>query len=376
MDKKLIRLTESDLHKIVKESVNNIMKDYAGPPSKEEIAFFKFIHNGNLTPIQCSKAGVDYDLLKKYRYLMRHYYSNGTEDPAPLENEIKKQFIANYRRLQKQGWLKEERNNMGMVRYCVVDRTNTPNAFCGGSFNTKEQGIEQLKRAKRLYPNNKWTLEAIFSIGGKEKKRKNLGDPLVRLTENDIQRIVRESVEDVISEVSAMPKGFKHRFDPDKRDGDFPLEQPEWTKDPRWQGWNGEDPEWIMKQEKESGDPYYGNKKQARVSESQLHQIVKESVEQVLSEGLFGNLFKSPGQREFERRRKEAQDAYSKFKREEEEYDKNHIDPRTISDDDMDRNDYKRMYGTTAGYSPDWRERRQREMQTQRKAYLNGRSHY
>lgn len=107
---------------------------------------------------------------------------------------------------------------------------------------------------------------------------------VIRLAENDIRRIVRESVEDVISEVSAMPKGFKHRFDPDKRDGDFPLEQPEWTKDPRWQGWNGEDPEWIMKQEKESGDPYYGNKKQVRVSESQLHQIVRESVNKLLKE--------------------------------------------------------------------------------------------
>lgn len=107
---------------------------------------------------------------------------------------------------------------------------------------------------------------------------------VIRLAENDIRRIVRESVENVISEVSAMPKGFKHRFDPDKRDGDFPLEQPEWTKDPRWQGWNGEDPEWIMKQEKESGDPYYGNKRQVKVSESQLHQIVKESVNKLLKE--------------------------------------------------------------------------------------------
>ena len=239
---------------------------------------------------------------------------------------------------------------------------------------------------------------------------------LVRLTESDLHKIVKESVNkalnksnsvfygdrpskitkvdrsnssnkhtmspdeiekthNIVSEVSVAPNGFKHRFDPNKRDGDFPLEQPEWTKDPRWQGWNGEDPEWIMKQQKKY--PYGGESKQSvRVSEAQLHQIVKESVEQVLSEGLFGNLFKSAGQREFERRRKEAQDAYSKFKREEEEYDKNHIDPRTISDDDMDRNDYKRIYGTTAGYSPDWRERRQREMQTQRKAYLNGRSHY
>lgn len=111
----------------------------------------------------------------------------------------------------------------------------------------------------------------------------------IRLTEGDLHRIVKESVQRIVSEASAAPNGFKHRFDPKKKDGDYPLEQPEWTKDPRWQGWKGEDPEWIMKQQKESGDPYYGNKQQVRVSESQLHQIVKESVEQVLSEGWFGN---------------------------------------------------------------------------------------
>lgn len=151
---------------------------------------------------------------------------------------------------------------------------------------------------------------------------------LVRLTESDLHRIVKESVNkalnksnsvfyddrpskitkvdrsnssnkhtmspdeiekihNIVSEVSVAPNGFKHRFDPNKRDGDFPLEQPKWTKDPRWQGWQGEDPEWIMKQEKESGDPYYGNKQPVRVSEEQLHQIVRESVEQALSEGFF-----------------------------------------------------------------------------------------
>lgn len=113
----------------------------------------------------------------------------------------------------------EERNNMGMVRYCVVDRTNTPNAFCGGSFNTKKQGIEQLKRAKHLYPNNKWTLEAIFSIGGKEKKRKNLGNPLVKLTESDLHRIIKESVSKVLNEVALKGKSGKtyslHGTDPE-----------------------------------------------------------------------------------------------------------------------------------------------------------------
>jgi hypothetical protein len=163
---------------------------------------------------------------------------------------------------------------------------------------------------------------------------------LVRLTEGDLHRIVKESVNKVIdksnsvfygdkpsritkmdrsndnkhiissdeekklrkyvSEASATPNGFKHRIDPNKRDGDFPLEQPEWTKDPRWQGWQGEDPEWIMKQEKESGDPYYGSKKPVRVSEAQLHQIVKESIEQVLDEGFFDKF----------RRTANARDAY------------------------------------------------------------------
>ena len=97
-----------------------------------------------------------------------------------------------------------------------------------------------------------------------------------------------EKIHNIVSEVSVAPNGFKHRFDPNKRDGDFPLEQPEWTKDPRWQGWNGEDPEWIMKQQEKY--PYGGESKQSvRVSEAQLHQIVKESVEKVMNEGWFGN---------------------------------------------------------------------------------------
>lgn len=111
---------------------------------------------------------------------------------------------------------------------------------------------------------------------------------VIRLTEADLHKIVKESVQRIVSEASATPNGYKHRFDPNKRDGDFPLEQPEWTKDPRWQGWNGEDPEWIMKQQEKY--PYGGESKQSvRVSEAQLHQIVKESVEQVMNEGWFGN---------------------------------------------------------------------------------------
>lgn len=95
-----------------------------------------------------------------------------------------------------------------------------------------------------------------------------------------------EKIHNIVSEVSVTPNGY--RFDPNKRDGDFPLEQPEWTKDPRWQGWNGEDPEWIMKQQKKY--PYGGGSKQSvRVTEAQLHQIVKESVEKVMNESWYNN---------------------------------------------------------------------------------------
>lgn len=71
---------------------------------------------------------------------------------------------------------------------------------------------------------------------------------LVRLTEGDLHRIVKKSVQRIVSEASATPNGFKHLFGTNKRDRDFPLEQPN------------------------------------RMSEGQLHQIVKESVRQMLSE--------------------------------------------------------------------------------------------
>ena len=95
-----------------------------------------------------------------------------------------------------------------------------------------------------------------------------------------------QKIHNIVSEVSVAPNG--HRFDPNKRDGDFPIEQPEWTKDPRWQGWNGEDPEWIMKQQEKY--PYSGETKQSvRVSEAQLHQIVKESVQRIMNEAWYNN---------------------------------------------------------------------------------------
>ena len=130
----------------------------------------------------------------------------------------------------------EERNNTGMVRYYVVDREHIPNSYCGGSFLSKKEGIEQLQHAKRLYPDASWTLEAMYVIGNKIRTRKNLGDPLkesvnaaeglyeflggmqvvgtkninetknmknrqvIKLTESDLHRIVKRSVNKVLRE--------------------------------------------------------------------------------------------------------------------------------------------------------------------------------
>ena len=46
---------------------------------------------------------------------------------------------------------------------------------------------------------------------------------LVRLTEGDLHRIVKKSVQRIVSEASATPNGFKHRFGTNKRDRDFPI---------------------------------------------------------------------------------------------------------------------------------------------------------
>ena len=131
---------------------------------------------------------------------------------------------------------------------------------------------------------NAWGADYV-SENKQYNTNRNMNKKVIRLTEADLHKIVKESVQRIVSEASATPKDYKHRFDPNKRDGDFPLEQPEWTKDPRWQGWNGEDPEWIMKQQEKY--PYGGEIEQpVRVSEAQLRQIVKESVEQVMNEGV------------------------------------------------------------------------------------------
>ena len=72
--------------------------------------------------------------------------------------------------------LSEEQNDMGYVRYSVVDNDSNPRCICGGeTFLHKEDAVKQLKYARYAFPDNNWTIEAEFVIKGGKTVHKNLG---------------------------------------------------------------------------------------------------------------------------------------------------------------------------------------------------------
>ena len=67
MNKKLIRLTESDLHRIVKESVNRVLKEGVPmPPTAKDRGFEEFLRNKQNG--ESSSASVD----RAYEYMCGH----------------------------------------------------------------------------------------------------------------------------------------------------------------------------------------------------------------------------------------------------------------------------------------------------------------
>ena len=73
----------------------------------------------------------------------------------------------------------------------------------------------------------------------------------IRLTEAQLDNIIHKSIKRVLNEIG---RPFPHKDVGNRQVGDFPIKQPEWVKDKRWEGWNGEDPEWLMKQKGEQRD--------------------------------------------------------------------------------------------------------------------------
>ena len=168
--------------------------------------------------------------------------------------------------IEKQPW---GRNNsrMGSNFFCILDECQPI-----GKGDWEHEGfiwlpIENVDELKWVYGMNNIVKRYFTSY----IKAKNMNKKLIRLTEQDLHRIVKESVENTLME--------------DKME--------EATADPRWWQKDGEFPD--MKD-----DAYSRPKQQVKVSEAQLHQIVKESVEQALSEGFFDKF----------RRTANARDAY------------------------------------------------------------------
>ena len=82
MDKRLIRLTESDLHRIVKESVNRILSEiersHPGdiPPGDEDIYYHGDINPDVWDALQRGDYGEDNSDLEALKALKRHQRMN------------------------------------------------------------------------------------------------------------------------------------------------------------------------------------------------------------------------------------------------------------------------------------------------------------
>ena len=86
MNKKLIRLTESDLHKIVKESVNRVLNENGDPYLEELAKEFNYYYSEAIQNLQ--------GLLKAYNKLPEEYSSMKISNVAAVRNAIKNLELA------------------------------------------------------------------------------------------------------------------------------------------------------------------------------------------------------------------------------------------------------------------------------------------
>jgi hypothetical protein len=81
MNKKLIRLTESDLHRIVKESVRKTLYESVDPYLEELAKEMNYYHSEAMQNLQ--------GLLKTYNKLPEEYSSMKNSNVATIRNAIK-----------------------------------------------------------------------------------------------------------------------------------------------------------------------------------------------------------------------------------------------------------------------------------------------
>ena len=126
----------------------------------------------------------------------------------------------------------EKSNNLSQFIYQVVLITDPPHPQQGDSITTttsaanlkiltkgiisKDASKEELSSLLKsihdylISPNSEW--EEIKTNNNQLNCNLNMNKKLIRLTESDLHKIVKESVHNIVSEVSVAPNGFKLRI--------------------------------------------------------------------------------------------------------------------------------------------------------------------
>lgn len=250
--KKQVRLTENDLKKAVKESVNILLNEM---PTGKKIQFrddkrdvwYKFASR-----VRNKNFGLCKSDQRQLGMMYAEAYDKDREDLA--------EKIYNY--ACKKQWEYGRMKSNGDEELCERLDMEMMDAF--------QQG-------EREYDNSDiWTDDDpnFYGTGGYEdsiyqfeNKEHNSINNIIRLTESDIHKIIRETVNNVLNEVSGFDKG--HVFSKPK---ERPITNPDDIKK-KTRGWS-------KPRKREEGDWYE--------SREYLSNVIKESINKVINEGLKG----------------------------------------------------------------------------------------
>lgn len=204
MNKKLIRLTESDLHKIVKESVGKIINEIGDTPKGQRglggLHARKVLRNNDLSDdtynyAQNARGGDKYDNRGNNENPLYHDYANGYIDYL---NSHPDEYMANKRKRMSESYLhrivKESVNrilNEDQEGYNQVMNTlNNP---------TAQKGLKKAwNKERKRNPNADYdTFEYNHALNLQNKKRK----------EDERYATVKESVNRIINEIGDTQRG-------------------------------------------------------------------------------------------------------------------------------------------------------------------------
>ena len=265
MNKKMIRLTESDIHRIVKESVNRILRETKG---------FDTVNKDGPLPINQFHP----DWVYYQREQQGPYPEDYEEWFNPEDEDLSQKFEDAHERLHKKHYGKlspqeiermAEREVYGESKIGGAIRESVNRIL--NEIGDSEKSHEYLGTISGYYEaqGNRDKANRAYNLSTRLQKNRNNGQLYDPNSEESASEYRRNSY--------AYTKGFDKGWDKGRR------QMEEATADPRWWQKDGEFPD--MKD-----TAYSKPKQQVKVSEAQLHQIVKESVNKLLKEDQLNEL--------------------------------------------------------------------------------------